>query len=824
MIHGAALALLLDAATAAEPLRYHRPDAPAALEVRTVRLEDGHATASIRAALQDPALLADLGGCGTDPAPIDLEAVVRRARLHVAPRSSAPAAACLAARLEGVPVDGVRFRTPVHLDVRLPPPPPPDTALAVRPDIRAGTLRNGLQYYVAPRARAPCASAWWSAPAPPTTAATAWPTSSSTSSFRRDTGTTHPDATVYELHAPDDVARGVDQLAAWATGPHAAAERFEHDRAIVVEEWRRRQGLRPGPGGRWHALMAPAPLADSLPFGTDETLAQLTPDDVAAFVRQHYRPDAMVVVAVGDFDADAVVARIQQQFAALPRGEPPGDDPLAVPPASDPSYAVLAEPGLTYVRGRFLWRRVGRVWTGDHGDFRREQTRMVARWVAYQRLDALVRSGALSSAGFTTDVVGPGLAVDELWFTPEGDPVRAAAAVWTELRRLAVEGATAEEVDVGRDEVLSWVRGLPRTGASLTSELVRRARFGESVMPLAYEQDAREAMLEAITVADVDRALHELVETPGRTAVLELPADGAPTAAALQASLEAAAREPLPAPPRPAADDDGPLLDPPPPGEVAAREVVLPLDLHRFELANGRVVWWKRTRGSEVTLRAVAPGTALDEGPEDELAAEIVRRSGAGRWDADTLARRTWTAGVTFRTATTPSGAMLWGRATPGGLEAMLQLAHLRLTAPRAEPDGAARALDDALESLGDHTDPGVARDRVLDELRGQPTRAASLEQLTLSEALARYERRFVDAPWTFVLVGVLPPRDRLEALLAQWLGSLPRSPAAPCRPHRPCRRVPSSSGSRWRTSTRPPCRSSSTAPSATRPTARTSR
>src|SRR5690606_17311418 len=57
-----------------------------------------------------------------------------------------------------------------------------------------------------------------------------------------------------------------------------------------------------------------ARFTERLPIGTAETIAAATPDKLRGLYQRLYRPENTALIVVGDFDADAVEAKIREHF------------------------------------------------------------------------------------------------------------------------------------------------------------------------------------------------------------------------------------------------------------------------------------------------------------------------------------------------------------------------------------------------------------------------------------------------------------------------------------------------------------------------------
>jgi len=85
---------------------------------------------------------------------------------------------------------------------------------------------------------------------------------------------------------------------------------------------------------------------------------KLTREDLVKFHREHYTPDNLVVVAVGDFDADEIADKLEQVLGSYPlRGQPPA----LLPQEAGPTTVRRAErqwPGLRRARLVIGWRTI----------------------------------------------------------------------------------------------------------------------------------------------------------------------------------------------------------------------------------------------------------------------------------------------------------------------------------------------------------------------------------------------------------------------------------------------------------------------------------
>ncbi|HWW86643.1 MAG TPA: pitrilysin family protein, partial [Vicinamibacterales bacterium] len=152
------------------------------------------------------------------------------------------------------------------------------------------------------------------------------------------------DDTQYTLRVPTDIPgvldRGLLVLEDWAHAASFDQVGIDHERGIVLSEWR----MHLGAGERTQDKIRRVQLegsryADRPPIGDPAIIERAQREQLTRFYHDWYRPDLMAVIVVGDFDRDAVVTMIKDHFSSL------------VSPASErprPAFDVPDHPGSRY--------------------------------------------------------------------------------------------------------------------------------------------------------------------------------------------------------------------------------------------------------------------------------------------------------------------------------------------------------------------------------------------------------------------------------------------------------------------------------------------
>src|SRR5262245_50275025 len=157
------------------------------------------------------------------------------------------------------------------------------------------------------------------------------------------------DETTYMLTVPTDKADVLDKsfliLEDWAHNITLDPMEVEKERGVIMEEWR----LRRGAGARTTDKLLPIILegsryADRLPIGKTEVIQNFKIDRLKQFYTDWYRPDLMAVVAVGDFDKNAVEALIKAHFGSIPKSTSPRERKVFdIPDHDNAVYAILGD-------------------------------------------------------------------------------------------------------------------------------------------------------------------------------------------------------------------------------------------------------------------------------------------------------------------------------------------------------------------------------------------------------------------------------------------------------------------------------------------------
>ncbi|HMC91325.1 MAG TPA: pitrilysin family protein, partial [Allosphingosinicella sp.] len=327
------------------------------------------------------------------------------------------------------------------------------------------------------------------------------------------------DETVYMLDLPETDAATVDtallllrETAGEVTFP---AESIESERGVVLSEER----VRATPGFRnvvdeLGYMLKGDLLPTRLPIGLTDVLKTAPRQRFVDFYNSYYRPERATLIAVGDFDPQAMEAKIRAQFGEWKAKGPAGPE-VAVSNigARAPEAHVFTEAGVA--------NRVSIDWVGPP-DLRPDtvavETDKLIRQLGFRILNLRLSRLASSSA---PPFVGAGIGLQELAdraqivqisaTTQPGGWQKALAAIDQAQRQAAGAGFTQAELDrvVGewRTALTTAVQGAStRQSAALAQGLVAAVNDKEVYTSPADDLALFEATVRGLSLQQVNEA------------------------------------------------------------------------------------------------------------------------------------------------------------------------------------------------------------------------------------------------------------------------------------------------------------------------------
>ncbi len=611
------------------------------------------------------------------------------------------------------------------------------------------------------------------------------------------------DQTVYMLQVPTDdpelLDTGLRVLEEWAHRVSFEDEEIDKERGVIVEEWRTGLGADDRIfDAQMEVVFHGSKYAERRTIGDMDVIQNHEHDTIRRYYRDWYRPDLQAVIAVGDFESDAMIARISELFGAIPAVENPRPriDP-PVPGHQQTLVSVNTDPEATRTMVRMQWKHPVRP-IETVSDWRARLVINLGTAMLRQRFSEIAQQAdapfAMAFGGYRQQVRSMS-AFSLMAFTQEEKAERAVEALTLEAERVRRYGFTQGELDRAGTDML---RGLERRVDELDKTESRRWTF-QYVQHFLYDQpipgpeaqlQMAEQLLPGIHVKEVSAAITNLMPKTSRVVTISGPEKedlAWPTESDVNVVLASAgAREVLPY-----LDEtvDAPLVSATPaPVAITAASENADLGTTTWTLANGVTVIVKPTefKNDEIMMSAYSWGGLSRIESVEELtrigsASAIVGRSGVGAFDPVSLDKKLTgkVASVWPQIGELEEGFQ--GQCSPRDLETMCQLVYLYATEPREDPEafGALQTMMRTWLANRDADPMNALRDTVSvrtsnGDPRQAPTTVDDLEKVELAGSLAFYRDVFADCgDLVFHFVGNVDLAV-LEPLARTWLGNLP--------------------------------------------------
>ena len=607
------------------------------------------------------------------------------------------------------------------------------------------------------------------------------------------------DETVYMLQVPTDKAGLLDTsfsvLRDWADGMSFDPNEVEKERGVVLEEWRL------GRGARMRLFDKQAPItfhgskyATRLPIGKAEILKTASRDQLVRFYRDWYRPDLMAVVAVGDFDAKSVEARIKAEFESLKGPDKPRARPAVAVPAHTKTLVSIETDAELPGTSVTIMSKMPRRPESSARDYRRSIGEQLFNSMLNARLDEIRRkpdAPFLYAASSASGLVRTADSFRQVAATKEDGVERGFHALLTEVLRVERHGFTQTELDRAKSQLVrnfqQAVKERDKTnGREFAAEIVRNFLENEAMPGREAELQLVEKFLPTFALPELN-AIGKALAKGSRVIVVSGPDKMVKPSQSAMLGVEQKVAAQTIAP----YVDQGPsvplMKGAPEPGKIVKTSTIPEVGVTEWTLDNGVRVIAKPTdfENDDVRMSAFSPGGHSLVKDADfasaRFADEVVGQGGLGPFDAVQLRKALTGKIVSARAQIGELEEGFVGKASPSDLETLFQMLHLGFTAPRKDADAFKSWRSRQIENVKNRrvSPEGAFFEDLMtfstqNHLRRRPVTPEVVEKVDLDRALAIYKERFADAgDFTFVFVGNID-LERLKVLSAQYLGSLP--------------------------------------------------
>jgi len=344
------------------------------------------------------------------------------------------------------------------------------------------------------------------------------------------------DRTVYilpiPLDKPENLEKGLLVLHDWSHFATLDPEEIDKERGVVLEEYRLGRGAEERMRRKWWPVaLKGSRYAERYPIGKKEILETFPPEVLKRFHKDWYRPDLEAVIVVGDVDPDKVEAKLKEMFADVPKPVNPRERKYyKVPNHKETLVAVASDPEASFNTVLVVYK--------DHGDHKPMRTTEDYRQYLQEKLYAKILNNRLSdlrdseNPPFTYSFAKHGnfiaLTKDAFILTAYTSPEKRKEALRTLLReaKKAKEfGFTQAELDRAKKELMANIEQAYKNRHTTESEHYAwqyEGHFteGEPIPSVEWEYNMYKWFLPKITLEDVNALSKKFIHDDNRVVVV----------------------------------------------------------------------------------------------------------------------------------------------------------------------------------------------------------------------------------------------------------------------------------------------------------------
>ena len=614
------------------------------------------------------------------------------------------------------------------------------------------------------------------------------------------------DQTVFMLDLPQNDARSVDtglMLLREIGGELTLAQSaMDPERGVVLSEER----LRDSPAyqsqkAQFETLLAGQRVPQRWPIGLTKVIQAAPVSLMRQFYEAWYRPENATVVAVGDFDLDAMEAKIRSGFSDWKASAPTLPEPdLGAVEKRGETVSLFVKPGAP-LSTTVAWLSPYDPTADTAARERRDTIEALGLAVLNRRLETLAQGAnpPFTVAQASRDNILRSARATTLSLSgPPGSYAAGLTAAVLEARRLVQYGVTpaelAREIVAKRTEMAALAQGeSTRRTPDVANAIVSSTNDDEVFTGPSQNLANFDRYVSGLTPAQVDAAMRAAFSGEGPVVAVSSPGPVPGGEAAVKAVLDKALSAPV-APPASAAAKAWPYRSFGPAGRVVSRAAVADLGLTQVRFANGvRLTVKPTTFTKDQVLVGVRIGDGLLSRPKDRPTpvwlAYALTLGGTRELTADEIEKILADRVTSASFAVGEDAFALQGTTRPQDLATEMQLLAAYVSRPGFRPEAVLRIkgfLADQLPQIESTPESVLARDLgplIHDgDARFQPLpTAAELAAVQPGDLKALAGPALASGPIAVTVVGDVTPEAAIAAV-ASTLGALPARDA-PAKP-----------------------------------------
>lgn len=572
------------------------------------------------------------------------------------------------------------------------------------------------------------------------------------------------------------------------------------ERGVIREEWR----LYGSASMRMSNKLAPVIYKDSKYakrniIGDTAVINHFKYETIRNFYNKWYRPDLQAIIVVGDFDADAMEAKVKKLFGTIPKVENPAvKETYLIPDNKDPLIGIATDKEASGTDVRIYFKH-NNIKDSDKnlGYMRLQYIRNFINSMFGQRMGELTRKDNPPFVNAYCFYTGFSRSKDAFMGIAQARPnesIKALTALLTEMERMKQYGFTPGEFDRAKSNYLRSLESRymdrdKRKNNEIVYPVIGNFLTNTPNPGIEFEYDFAKEIIPSITLDEINTEARKYV-TEENTIVtvtgpeksdITLPtekeiADVLKTykATKIEAYIDNLSGKKL-------------LEKLPPAGQVKEQKENKVLETKEWTLSNGIRIILKPTefKEDELLIRGFSEGGLSKLSNDDVFSGkylgQVVSQMGVGGFSLTDLNKMLAGKRVNVSVNLSNEQESVNGYTSPKDVETALQLIHLYFTNPRWN-DGEFKTFMDKQKAYYQNAE-AEPRKAFYDTVnimlnnhspRYLPVNYKTLDQVSFAKIKTIYADRFSDpANFTFQFVGKINP-DELKPLIEKYLASLP--------------------------------------------------
>lgn len=546
----------------------------------------------------------------------------------------------------------------------------------------------------------------------------------------------------------------------WSSFIALENEQIDEERLVIKEEWRTRTGAQ---SRIWDkqlpVIFKGSKYADRMPIGKMEVVENFPYQVLKDYYHTWYRPDLQGIVIVGDIDVDQVEAKIKTMFADIPKPANPAEriyHPVPDNENGEPIVSIVTDPEATSTRVTVFMKHD--IFPEELKKTQAELIISIAKNLATTMLsDRLKEVSQKADAPFAASAVYDGeffvSKTKDAWtsiaISKEGKISETFATLIRENERIKQFGFTESEVERAKANLLKSYENMynnrnKELNDRYVQEYVRSFIDNEGIPGIEYEYNFVKQIAPAISAQMINGVIKEMNLINDKNVVITVTGPEKedltyPTETELLKVFESVVAEEITAYEETVSNE--PLItELPKAGSVTKVEADEKLGATIWTLSNGMKVVIKKTdyKDDQILMSSIAYGGTSIVSDADfhgaNYASLVPYVGGIGNFSATDLKKVLAGKSASVQPSIGTYTQGFHGSSTIKDLETLLQLTYLHFTAPRKDIDAYTSFMDmikNQLKNLS--SDP----DFIMSEKRSAVTYGDNIraKEMTLEEA-----------------------------------------------------------------------------------------